>query len=451
MNFLKKHYEKVALLVLFVIFAALLVYLYTIIQATQGTPELEIPAPPADYQASYLRAESDEFNLPKTPEEIAEMKKNLKPGEKLPPEKPSLLETNMNLEAAGKFHDANTKDYSDLMSMYKIVRCKHDNCNYLIPRRLMEEGQFCPRCKNKLEPPKDNKNIEVLELDTDEDGIPDRVELEAKMDENNKLNPKDGRDADYDLDGDGFSNIYEYRHKTKMNDPKDHPPLYYGLYIVGVERQKIKATLMGITPDVKINKRDWYIQIEVDAQVIRGRKRSKNTNYYRIGRVFETDTGSYEIADILSEKIKKKIDGKEQEETEYYLILKDTKDRKIEMRIGQKDVFDPEYTVTFKDVWDNPYRPLRSGRTFRMGNSISGRERYFVQNIEKKGNELKAEIILRTHNKKKNKNEKEQVFTITQKPIMPVSDLPREASKEQSNDAGASQEANMPPENAPRR
>ena len=64
MNFLKKHYEKVVLLALFIIFALLLVHLYTIVQATGEVKEsdLQIPTREPDYKVADVNAPM--FNLP---------------------------------------------------------------------------------------------------------------------------------------------------------------------------------------------------------------------------------------------------------------------------------------------------------------------------------------------------------------------------------------------------
>lgn len=55
--------------------------------------------------------------------------------------------------------------------------------------------------------------------DGDGDGIPDSVE------ETNGLDAVNSRDAHFDKDGDGFSNVEEFRAKTDMADPRSHPPL----------------------------------------------------------------------------------------------------------------------------------------------------------------------------------------------------------------------------------
>ncbi len=56
-----------------------------------------------------------------------------------------------------------------------------------------------------------------IDPDADNDGIPDRIEVALG------LNPLDASDALLDLDGDGYSNLDEYRAGTAINDIDDNP------------------------------------------------------------------------------------------------------------------------------------------------------------------------------------------------------------------------------------
>lgn len=59
--------------------------------------------------------------------------------------------------------------------------------------------------------------INVDTVDTDGDGIPDKVELAWG------LNPQDPTDAAGDLDNDGFTNLEEYLSKTDPKNPESYP------------------------------------------------------------------------------------------------------------------------------------------------------------------------------------------------------------------------------------
>ncbi len=59
--------------------------------------------------------------------------------------------------------------------------------------------------------------INAETLDTDGDGIPDKVELAWGLD------PQDPNDARGDLDNDGFTNLEEYLSQTDPKNPEDYP------------------------------------------------------------------------------------------------------------------------------------------------------------------------------------------------------------------------------------
>ena len=50
----------------------------------------------------------------------------------------------------------------------------------------------------------------------------------------------------YDIDGDGFSNIYEYVMKTDMGDPRNHPPLWHRLRVIEVGKVSLPVKFTGI-------------------------------------------------------------------------------------------------------------------------------------------------------------------------------------------------------------
>ena len=78
----------------------------------------------------------------------------------------------------------------------------------------------CPYCGEKQE------GEQVVVVDADGDGLPDEWEKRYGF------NANDASDGEKDKDGDGFTNLEEYKAKTDPTDPKDHPDYLDSLKVV---------------------------------------------------------------------------------------------------------------------------------------------------------------------------------------------------------------------------
>ena len=126
------------------------------------------------------------------------------------------------------------------MTPERRVTCVNPGCLKPIPY----SAEKCPFCSTK-QPLAPEFNTE---RDSDNDGIPDRVEIAWG------LNPLDPADAKGDLDNDGFTNLEEYQAKTDPKDPKSHPALVNLLRVKELRGKRMPLIFSGVNkmPDGKM-------------------------------------------------------------------------------------------------------------------------------------------------------------------------------------------------------
>ncbi len=127
-----------------------------------------------------------------------------------------------------------------LLTPERRVICVNSACQKPIPF----ETEACPFCEAQQPPAKPNTEG----LDTDKDGIPDKVENALGM------NPQDPSDAKGDLDSDGFNNQEELAANTDPKDAKSHPALVNLLRVKELRGKKLPLIFSGVNkmPDGKM-------------------------------------------------------------------------------------------------------------------------------------------------------------------------------------------------------
>ncbi len=105
-------------------------------------------------------------------------------------------------------------------------------------------ASVCPFCGGKQPVPLEERT----DLDSDDDGIPDKTENALG------LNPKDPSDAKGDLDSDGFNNLEEVMAKSDPKDPKSHPALVNLLRVKELRGKRMPLTFSNVNkmPDGKM-------------------------------------------------------------------------------------------------------------------------------------------------------------------------------------------------------
>lgn len=128
--------------------------------------------------------------------------------------------------------EALSAEKSGFLTPERRVTCVSPACQKPIPY----DAEVCPFCQAKQPAAKPDTEG----LDTDKDGIPDKVENEWG------LNPQDPADAKGDLDGDGFSNLEEYLAKTDPKDKNSHPALVNLLRVKELRGKALPFIFSGV-------------------------------------------------------------------------------------------------------------------------------------------------------------------------------------------------------------
>lgn len=204
LNFLMKYYDKLIVVVVLIVLLISLGYLTTI----AVTSEKE--------EAHYI----ERMNA------FRQTSENLKPVEMKPYQTVSKL-----LRNPPQLATPDIKGATFLTPEFRVA-CEEKTCGKPIP----EGAKICPFC---------GKEQQVLpvareDMDTDNDGIPDKVELAWGLD------PKNPDDALGDLDKDGFSNLEEYKAGTDPKDPKSHPALVDLLRVKELRAKKMPIVLSNV-------------------------------------------------------------------------------------------------------------------------------------------------------------------------------------------------------------
>ena len=320
MDFIKKHYEKVILLGLFVIFIGLMFLVQSVISSTREVKDkdLALPARRPDYV-------------------------NEDAGDKK-------FDTAERWEASHfdwqrKAHrEKDELPVSDFVKSFSMAECPHcgsedESGKYtmLIPvfhfNSTDKELGKCPECQNQLQPP---LNIDVVdyeykfyaadedkrlktaeeekkrqetenqrqedEKDRDDDGLPNEVEERFGMD------PNDRYDVRYDIDGDGFSNIFELENKTMPNDPKDHPPMWWRLQLKDIRQIELPVKFMALNDNANQDKNTWQLQFNYPDPNPR-RAGRLTSSYLRIGSTIKIEGKTYRVEDVERKIIERKRAG----------------------------------------------------------------------------------------------------------------------------------------------
>jgi hypothetical protein len=353
LEFLKRHYEKMILAVLLVVFIFSLIYLIKIITSTNVVrkEDLKIPTRAPDYQIVNFNSS------------LYDMK---------------YVFTNGTTWNPSKTRSKGGRLYTDLVIPVKAARCPH--CKKIVPDSFFRnEPHKCPICSKSLPRPVKVKNptrrvAPSSVNDVDNDGIPNAIEEKLGLD------PKNPADANYDMDGDAFSNLCEFMKGTLINDPKSHPPMYLRLKLIALRRTELDATLKKVIASGK-DKSNWDIQINTTD--------GKKTKFLILGDMLRLDNKYYKIVDV-DHKVEKGKSGTVtvlKDDSTVTLQSNDGKS-KIVMRVD-KTVYSPNPKAIVEDVGTGQEFRLDAGDKFKVGSAKTGFTSYTVKEIDTEKDRIK--------------------------------------------------------------
>ena len=341
MDFIKKHYEKLILLLLLVIFIASMFHVLNIVKQTGEVQEhhLQIPTRDPDYK---IHSPDDPIF------DVAELLKS----------------TSLNWINPGPRNPADADHYSDLAYVFPISRCPF--CAKLIPQSYMVKKEVCPFCKNKAiggasfaEPPPDDFGTVTL---------PEDVMKQYG------LNAGDPDTPYYDLDNDGFSNVYEYLKKTDLGDPRNHPPLWQRLRVIDVGKVILPIRLMALNTLDNKDPKTWELQIN----------NGRFSDLYMVGSELEIEHKFFRIVKA-EHKVEDVADEKGVKKDVSVIYLKEVDgDRELSMAVGE-----PVRSFADKAILEDSANPgkrltVSVGDSFNLGTHLTGTESYRVKSFDPK-------------------------------------------------------------------
>jgi hypothetical protein len=339
LEFLKKHYEKLILASLLLAFIISMVYLMYIIKDTAAITKAGFQIPSREPNVKASSADDPKFNM--TP----------------------LLAIGRSWSASGA-RNPKFKDFtSDLVTVFAAARCGH--CQRIIPRYFFDNHN-CPLCGKELLPPIEG-DIHVGPIES--------IPKDVKAQYGGEVNELD------DMDGDGFSNLYEYKQKTLMNAANSHPPMWHRLVLARIDKVKLPFMLMKVNTNGSPEKSKWDIQVN--------RTDTGKTNFTMLNDILKVDGNDYRIADVKLDHKERKVgnDVITEDRSVIYLEMLGSSN-KMQMEVG-REVFSPEPKAFIIDTGDNNrILTVDAGGEFLIGNRNTGRYRFKVKSIDQHENQV---------------------------------------------------------------
>ena len=388
MDFLKRHYEKLILLGMLVLFIGIMLYVVSVAKQVQSVSDSELNLEDRQLRSGLEKKVDVNDKAYQTSLILAEGLSNWQ------------VSKQRQLFTADRKAVEGT--YSDLVIAAAISACPH--CRYYIPRYYFRNGVKCPACGVELADvparPKERSRVRT-ESDTDGDGMPNSYETSKGFD------PQDDTDQLMDADGDGFSNLYEYENDTDPKASKSRPPLWYRLRYVAMESVVLPIKLSSISHMNQLNnKSKWILQFSVPKmkkgkiQRNKGKIVELSTDYY-INDTFKIEENTYRIVDAHYDV--KKVGENKYQDLSWVKLLQvvpaDFKGKPDELTIyALKEVLSNDKRLILEDVGvplnseadagkkenGRPKYIVRAGSVLTLGNKRIGEETYRLRMVDER-------------------------------------------------------------------
>ncbi len=341
MDFLKKHYEKLLLALLLVVFMALMFYLMGIIQETAKISRegLKLPTRDPDFEDIVKKEDMQFGHLER-------------------------LKAGSDWQASAQKATSDGFDFvSDFVDIPGMARCAH--CERIVPIQFFQ-NKSCPfgDCKQPLvTPPEDQGSVFKAQARTKEDpdgcGIPHRIKQKYGL----SVEEADRENVLWDNDNDGFSNLYEYRRKTDMSNPLKHPPLWHRLVLIDIDNKQLDIVYKAINmQDGSTDQKTWIFQIN-------NTKDKKLDDIYRKGDRLRFDIDGYYYK-ISEENIT--------DPNKLKLVSADNDNAPEIVMEMNKVAYIPKPQIFLKDVGTGKNITIVPDRPFTMGNRKIGSATYKI-------------------------------------------------------------------------
>lgn len=359
MNFLKRYYDKVILLTLFVFFVGLMLSVLSKVEETSEIKAEHLKLPPRKADHECVDAKSDDFKI-----------------------KEMWNKSAMVWGSAAKGDHAETA--SDLIKAEKLAACPYCSEQEGAGKVLIPFSSFGGKCPNEKcgkelpVPATDQQTLLITAGDSDGDGISNDDEKKYG------LNPDNPDDATTDLDGDGFSNRYEIAQKTAPNNPADHPPLWHRLRVVDIRTVELPIKLQVVNTNNVSDKSKWDIQYNLP-RTRRGKVRI-TSNFVVLGdeiQVDENDKRLYRIVDVRhventntaaakTAAADNKNDGDASNVGKFEVTLKEVvdPDSKLPADVIKMVTGEPVHSSDLRPIFQDTGRPGSANIVRRLGSDI---------------------------------------------------------------------------------